>query len=122
MDKTRQAVEKLYETALRFHMNPYSVSDRLQIFGLFTDIERRYALFPKIAKSSRFYSRSAAKVETVTINPERLVTLRRTITLEHFDDPNATPLVDSDPVLIAITAAANQLIMAIDLAFVAALD
>lgn len=122
VDKARQAVEKLQETALRFHMNVYSIQDRMQIMGAITDIERRCSMFPKIGSARRAWLPHAVSPKLTSIDMKCLVVLRQVITMQHFDDPTAAALLYNDPQLIEISGAATQMITEIDRVLVAALD
>lgn len=122
MDKARDAVAELQEAALRFHMSVYSVADRMLVIGLLTDIDRRLTLFPRIATSRHWFLPNSVMPQDVTVNLDYLVRLRQAITLEHFDDPEMTPLVLGDPLINNITGASAQMVFELDRVFVAAID
>lgn len=121
-EKTRTAVEKLNEAALRFHMNERSESDRLVITAALTDLERRCELFPKIAASRKKWLPSCVDPQKVKVDVALIVAARKAITLEHFDDPDAEALKLGSPQLEAITSSCTTLIRTIDEVLVASLD
>ncbi|MCW5319645.1 hypothetical protein D5039_00145 [Verminephrobacter aporrectodeae subsp. tuberculatae] len=122
IEKTRDVIIELGKTAARFHMNPYSVEDHMSITSLLTDIERRYSMFPKIAKARRRFLPNAVEVGKIEVDPKHLVGLRQAITGTHFDDSAALALPHSDSQFKDISSATRQMILVIDGVFVAALD
>lgn len=122
VEKTRTAVVSLTETALRFHMKPHSVEDQMQILASITDIERRYAMFPKIAAGRSRWLPDAVQPVLTKINPELLIRLRQAITLEHFDDPQLEPLPYGSRQLTDIGNESRRLVSAIDEVLIASLD
>ncbi len=122
VEKTRQAVEKLLEMALKFHTTPFDEDKRTAILLSFNDIERRYTLFPKIARARSRCLPHAVKPTLVEIDPNTFVTLRKAITLEHFEDAEAEPLKHNHKQISDIRVAAVAMIEKIDKVLVSALD
>ncbi|WP_148237974.1 hypothetical protein [Alicycliphilus denitrificans] len=122
VEKTRQAVEKLREIALQFHVNVYDPEKRGAIVIALTDIERRYGMFPEIARARSECSFNAVDISKTRVDAKYLTELRQAITLEHFEDPESAPLQHGHEQLERITVAASALIGELDKVLVAALD
>lgn len=125
-DKARSAVTSLLEDAVKFHTDTFSPSARLKVLAGLNDIERRANLLPAIASKKKAWGwlplPKIADPTAVAVDAELIVRLRQSITLEHFDDPNAAPLgIDAQQLQLMVTATA-ALHAAIDKALIASLD
>ena len=122
VDKAKAAVEKLRESAISLHTKAHTPLEHHSIKGMLSDIERRCNLWPGIAAKRRKWLWPAADMVQVTLDPTHMMHLRQAITLEHFDDVSASPLMHDAPQLSQIMEAANDLVLAMDKVLVAALD
>jgi hypothetical protein len=121
-EKARNVVEALRAAAIKFHLTKHSAPERLSILSSITDIERRCAIFPRIASRGRSCLPHAVDPKLTIVDSKYIVRLRQAITLEHFDDPNAEPLHIGSPQVSKITDACQALILSIDGVLIAALD
>lgn len=120
-EKAREAVENLQEIAIKFHTSKFDPDKRLVILLAMTRIENRYKLFPQIASGGWAGFPDAVAPNLVAIDSKFMVSLRRAVTLVHFDEEEH-PLPHSAPQIQDIMAAAGELISEIDRVIVAALD
>lgn len=122
VEKTIEAVNELLDIAIRFHTTAYDESLKSSITLALTDIERRYSNFPRICTAKKSYLPNAANLEKVQVDPEYLINLRRSITIEHFDEKFEVELKHSDKKITIIRGAALDLMNAVDKVFIEALD
>lgn len=119
-EKVRDSVSELLADAVSFHTKEFDAEKKIAITLALTHLEKRYALFPKIAGAVNSCF-PAVDPKQVEIAPKFMVELRQAITLVHFDEPEP-PLTQGCAQIQRITAAAIALISEIDRVIVAALD
>lgn len=121
VDKLSTLVIELTDSAILFHTEEASDSNRRKILGKLTFLSRRIGLVPKLAKLN-WTTWDAVRATQLSVPSKDIIAFRQAITLNHFDDTTDARIGMDSALVAGIEIARDALLASLDSQLIAALD